>query len=110
LFDDNVVEDALIPIPSRRLPAPLIPRTNSKLFVDNVAECSNPNIFTQGYWSYPFSPSPVVQIGDDGDNGARTDDGGVVGRTAKIPSRIFHGGGAIDEAELLEIPAEICDE
>ena len=39
-----------------------------------------------------------------------TDDGGVVGRTAKIPSRIFHGGGAIDEAELLEIPAEICDE
>ena len=52
----------------------------------------------------------VVKIGDDGDNGARTDDGGVVGRTAKISSRIFHGGGAIDEAELLEIPAEICDE
>ena len=107
MFDDNVVEDALIPIPSRRLPAPLISRNNSK---DNVAECSNPNIFTQGCWSYPFSPSPVVQIGNDGDNGARTDDGGVVGWTAKIPSRIFHGGGAIDEAELLEIPAEICDE
>ena len=100
----------LYPYTFTQVAGPLIPRTNSKLFVDNVAECSNPNIFTQGCWSYPFSPSPVVQIGDDGDNGARTDDGGVVGRTAKIPSRIFHGGGAIDEAELLEIPAEICDE
>src|SRR5947209_14945343 len=92
---------------SRRLPAPLIPRTNSKLFVDNVAECSNPNTFTQGCWSCPFPLSPVVQIGDDGDNGARTDDGGVVGQAAKILSAIwristafllhfFHGGETID--------------
>src|SRR5207248_7668588 len=72
----------LIPITSRRLPALFIPRINSKLFVDNVAECSNPNNFTQGCWSCPFPPS---QIGDDGDNGAQTDDGGVVGQAAKIP-------------------------
>jgi hypothetical protein len=72
----------LYPYTFTQVAGPLIPRTNSKLFVDNVAECSNPNIFTQGCWSCPFPPS---QIGDDGDNGAQTDDGGVVGQAAKIP-------------------------
>src|SRR5438270_350630 len=58
----------LYPYNFTQVAALLIPRINSKLFVDNVAECSNPNTFTQGCWSCPFTPS---QIGDDGDNGAR---------------------------------------
>ncbi|HVI76897.1 MAG TPA: hypothetical protein VM715_01790, partial [Candidatus Acidoferrum sp.] len=87
----------------------MIPRNNSK---DNVAECSNPNTFTQGCWSCPFPPS---QIGDDGDNGAQTDDGGVVGQAAKIPLGYlahldgipfdsFMAGRQSTRSELVEIP------